>query len=303
MAGYVPTRKGGRAANPIAAKRSASRAQVVKIERPKNKTEDEVKITRASNGAIIGLDFPDNRSFQNLSNEQSQELLREWNTSDKKKYDEVQNKIREEENKKKAEQMTSQLGEVNTEEEKFINQDIEADINTKITGAQRTEELAENIGKFNPILGAAVKITPDMANSGAGNFLGIKKLMLGIIRDNEEMNNYLSQYNTAEEFTKINNDIINSDAEIETAKLLAQNPATLKQAQDLYNHAITSKSKDYALLKKLSQTNQEGYVTEYRDAMTKIQSYFDKQKLSDDEIIRGFAYNSVMNSFNDGGVQ
>lgn len=135
-----------------------------------------------------------------------------------------------------------------------------------------------------PIVNKLVGAIPNKGN--------IKNTILNIAGENQALRDYLDDYSNYQEYQDIKGDLTTFDAEIATAKQLAADPRYATEAFEMYNNAQSKKLRAYANLKRISMSDQRDYVSDIRQDMTNLQSYFDQRKLGDDVEMREILSNA-----------
>jgi hypothetical protein len=267
------------------------------------KNSDGVEVYRGENGQMTGVKFPDGRDFKNLSNDQVNSLLGDWNKRP------IEPTPTPEPTPNMTPEQAAGFGQLNMQDTLFANNGLDpnsldiqrkmntqeknnADLNVELGGLGAVGNVANALGVSLSVPNP-VQAMPNIINA-APNVLGIKNGLKKIVADNKAVTEWLDEYPTLDNYNSITSELDTTDAEIATAMEMAKIYGKGNDAQNIYNHAIAKKTRAYAQLKKLSNTNQEGYAAQYKDSMAKLESYFSTRKAKDDYDIQQLALNAKM---------
>ena len=182
-----------------------------------------------------------------------------------------------------TEEQLSSIGQVGELTPDAISQSIEENIQKKNSvGAEIADVLLGN-----PALGTNIR---DVINP-TKKFLnrqapGLGDTVFKVLDRNENVREYLKGYSNENNFNALKENIVSADAQISVAKAIAQYPDRSIEAIELYNEAITQKTKALSEMKRISTEDQQAYVSDVKDEMFKLQIYFDKTKVIDDLELR-----------------
>jgi len=143
-----------------------------------------------------------------------------------------------------------------------------------------------------PVLNVLNKITGALPNEVAGTNVGsIKKLILSAGKQNEEFRRYINDYSNLDNIDAIKQELIDANAEIESAKDLSMDFRYSSEAKLLYESALAKKRRAYNNYKLISKTSPEEFI-KIKNDMSALETYFSSQKLNDDTEINENLYNA-----------
>jgi hypothetical protein len=152
-----------------------------------------------------------------------------------------------------------------------------------------------NMNKI-PVFNILAKITGALPNEIAGTNVGTtKKLILSLGKENSEFRRYINDYSNSENIGELDEQIVTSNAEIQSAIDLSKDVRYASESKALYETALSRKRRVYNSYKTLSKVSPNEYL-KVKNQMTELETYFNSQKLNDDITINGNIYNARMST-------
>lgn len=122
---------------------------------------------------------------------------------------------------------------------------------------------------------------PDLLNIAPGIGQRIAKIVSG---SNPKVKDFLTDYSNQDNFDSVKRNIQSADIAIAAAIIAASDPEYSKDAIFTYEEAMNKKRRSMEQLKLISQGDQKAYINNVKDELIKLQTYFDSQMKTNDDV-------------------